>query len=276
MTEFAARGYLHLGLSEGASMTAVEIRSGKVDIGRVIRRTFEVLGRNAALYFGMTFLFAAVPGAIASLLTVARASQGVQIFASPLYWLQLFVVVFFSSFVAATTYDLALADLRGQPRTLPQAMSAGLKLFLPLFVVNLLFYLAGGLGAAIFLAPGLLALTAWCVAGPALIDERTGIFQSFGRSDQLTRNNRWRILGLMLLFLLVAFVLQAVLGAIGLATSVGAGARATLLSTPRLIGSMVLNTLTTAVSLVGVAVLYAELRNLKQGVGAESLSEVFD
>jgi hypothetical protein len=42
------------------------------------------------------------------------------------------------------------------------------------------------------------------------------------------------------------------------------------------IGTAIINTLLTAVSLVGATVLYAELRDLKQGVGAESLSEVFD
>jgi hypothetical protein len=255
-------------------MTAGEIVTGKLDIGRVIRRTFEVLGRNAALYFGLAFLFGAVPGVISGLLTVDRITAGGVIFTSPLYYVQIVVLLFFSSFVAATAYDLALADLRGTPRSIGEAIRNGLKLFLPLFAVNLLLYLACFVGFLLLVVPGFMILTAWCVAGPALIDERTGITQSFGRSGQLTRNNRWRIFGLMVLVIVAAMIIEGVVAALGFATGFGAGAL--LFSVPRMIGTAIINTLFTAVSLVGLAVLYAELRDLKQGVGAESLSEVFD
>jgi len=253
-------------------MTTMDVASGKLDIGRVAQRTFAVFGRNPAIYLGLAFVFGALPNAVWSYF-IGRSATGAFDFASPSIYLW-FVLLVISSFMAATAYDLALADLRGAPRSPGEAMNNGLKLFLPLFAVNLLFYLALIIGLLLLVVPGLMILTAWCVAGPSLIDERTGITQVFGRSAQLTRNNRWRILGLLVLFVLASGIIQAIVGALGLATGFGAGAL--LFSIPRVIGTAIINTLLTAVSLVGVTVLYAELRDLKQGVGAESLSEVFD
>jgi hypothetical protein len=41
-------------------------------------------------------------------------------------------------------------------------------------------------------------LTMWAVIGPVLVAERTGLFETFGRSRALTRNTRWRIFLLLL------------------------------------------------------------------------------
>jgi len=252
---------------------AVDIIPAKLDLGRVIRRTFEVLGRNPLLYFGLAFVFGALPGVLTSFLYVGHATDGLAIFRSPAWYLAIVIMVFFSSFVAATTYDLAVADHGGAPRAPREALANGLKLFLPLSAVNLLVSLAGALGSILLLVPGLMIVTAWCVAGPALVDERPGITQSLTRSAQLTRNNRWRVLGLFVLFFFAAIIIEAIIGALGLASGLASGGLAAL-SAPRLIGTAIINTLFTAVSLVGAAVLYAELKELKAGAG--SLSDVFD
>lgn len=255
-------------------MTADGIVSRKLDVGRVIRRTFEVLGRNAAVYFGLVLLFAALPGVIWTSLVADQIAKGAAFFVSPSYWLPYLLFMLISSFVSATTYDLAIADATGSPRSIGESIRNGLRLFLPLFAVNLLLMLACIFGLVLLIVPGLMIFTAWCVAGPVLIDERTGITQSFGRSAQLTRNNRWRIFGLIVLIALASMIIQGIVGALGFAT--GFGASAMLFTVPRMIGTAIINTLFTALYLVGAAVLYAELRNLKHGVGAESLSEVFD
>jgi hypothetical protein len=250
---------------------AVDIAPARLDLGRVIRRTFEVLGRNPLLYFGLAFLFGALPGLLPSVL-LGRA-DAVTLARSPLYYLALLIMLLFSSFLGATIYDLAIADHRGAPRPPREAFANGLKLFLPLFAVNLLLWLAFAVGVLLLIVPGFMILTAWYVAGPALIDERTGITQSLGRSAQLTRNNRWGIFGLLVLFFFLAIIIEAIVGALGLAAGLAGGAMG-VFTAPQMIGTAIINTLFAAVSLVGAAVLYAELRELKEGAG--SFSEVFD
>jgi hypothetical protein len=124
--------------------------------------------------------------------------------------------------------------------------------------------------------------TAWLVAGPCQVVEKTGVFGAFSRSAALTKNNRWRILGLLLLYFIVYMVIQQVL-----MNLVGAGMSARMAAaqsgnpfaatTPAYWAVMaVLTVVNTLITYVGLAVIYYELRRVKEGVGPEALASVFD
>ncbi|THD74432.1 MAG: hypothetical protein E7812_19115 [Phenylobacterium sp.] len=248
----------------------------KLDLGRVASQTFTVLGRQPVTIFGLALLLGGLPAALnlyyASQALVGGGAAALTQFTTFGYWLRIIAQLFVGAFLGASLFYVAFSEVSGRKATFGEIVTNGAKLFLPLFAVNFMSAVAIVIGCFLLIVPGLMLAVAWCVAGPALVAERTGITQVFGRSAELTRGNRWRIFGLVLIFLVVVAIIQGVVSAIfGVAGGVGA-----LLSPARLIISGVIAIFTTAITYTGLAVLYANLRELKEGLGHESLAAVFD
>jgi hypothetical protein len=199
-----------------------------------------------------------------------------QQFATLSYWLRTLVLLFVGAFLGSSLFFIAFSELSGRRAGFGEVLSNAAKLFLPLFVVNLISTLVIILGCILLIVPGVMVALAWCVAGPALVAERTGITQVFNRSAQLTRDNRWRILGLVAIFFIIAAIIQGVVSAIGGAVSGGGVAGMVTFSPTRIVLSGLVSSVTTAFTYTGLAALYAQLRELKDGVGSESLAAVFD
>ncbi len=132
--------------------------------------------------------------------------------------------------------------------------------------------------------PGVLLALRWSVAAPVLVLEGRGIPEAMGRSADLTRNRRWAVFLLFLIYFGIEFVLQAILAAVGLgyqtaSTGFGLGfgvpfggfaprPAIVILLTPLIsvCASLVLSAIATA--------LYRELRG-DEGGNPEVLGEVF-
>lgn len=233
----------------------------KLDYGRVVRDTLAVTGKRPVFVIGLAFLLSGVPSIFGGVFASHHMHEGFY-FLSGWGLLHVVVMILLSSFLAASLYRLALGELEGETPTPSEVFTVGGQLFLPLFAVNLLFFLAVCLGMLLLVVPGVMVALAWCVAGPALMDQRTGITQSFEESARLTRGNRWRLLGLFLLFGLASAFAHAVFGALGLATNYAAEG---LFTGPRLLGSAILATAVQALATPGVAAIYVQLRELKGG-----------
>jgi hypothetical protein len=256
--------------------TTMDFGERKLDLGRVAGQTFTVIGRQPLAIFGLALLLAGLPGAINLYLTrdaiAAGAAGALTQFTTFAYWARFLVMLFIGSFLGVCLFFVAFSEVSGRKVSVGEVMSSGAKLFLPLFAVNVLSFVGIGLGCALFIVPGIMLGLAWCVAGPSLVAERVGITQAFSRSAQLTRNNRWRILGLFVIAFILLAVIEGVLGAIVGIT----GAGGVLFSPMRLVVVAITSSVTTAITYTGIAVLYAQLRELKEGVGGEGLAAVFD
>ncbi|MGH2703392.1 MAG: YciC family protein [Actinomycetota bacterium] len=73
-------------------------------------------------------------------------------------------------------------------------------------------FLAGfciGLGLLLFIIPGAILATLWCVAVPVLVLEKAGILDSLGRSMQMVRGWGFQVFGILVIVFLIylAFVL---------------------------------------------------------------------
>lgn len=80
-----------------------------------------------------------------------------------------------------------------------------------------LIYTMGFLGGmALLLVPGLIVAATWPVLGPVIVAERTGIIATFRRSQELTRNTRWRIFLLMMIVGIGVSLFHWLLGRVGL------------------------------------------------------------
>jgi len=248
-----------------------------MSIGRVFNRAFAALGANAATMFGIAFLFSALPIA---LLNLSQAGSG----PTRDYITNASVVggIYLASFVLTQLAQgglvratIAHTDLRTV--SFGACVATGVRVALPLLALGILLGLGLMLGFAFFIVPGILLYLAWSVAVPALVVERTGIFEAFGRSRFLTHGARWNVFGIGLVMLVLYYVLIA---AVGIATVAvtglpagrdGAAAFGTL--------SSVLTALSTTVSTAVVAAvqtsLYVELRDWKDGPQVDQLSDIF-
>ena len=78
--------------------------------------------------------------------------------------------------------------------------------------VGLLASIAIGIGLALFIVPGLILLTIWSVVVPALMLEGTGVFRSFGRSQELVRGHGWSVFAVVAISIVLILLAGIVLG----------------------------------------------------------------
>lgn len=154
--------------------------------------------------------------------------------------------------------------MRARPVRFGQTLSACLPRLVPIVQVSLLKDFLAGAGMLLLVAPGLMLLTTLLVAVPACAVERLGLDASLSRSAWLTKGHRWRLFGLSLTAELLYGVVAAALPV--------------LLQDSDEIVSLAIETAWNAVTLafwsVLCAVVYYDLRVLKEGADLEQAAAV--
>jgi hypothetical protein len=276
------------------------------ELSTVISRGFEVIGRNFALFIGMAVLIVGIPTFLVTLWQFTAMGMGMNMglggFSSPGFMTQYFLTVGVSLLVnlvvnailsAGITRATAVSLSGGTP-SFAESVSIGLRLFLPLIVIAIVMtlsmivigvvlvvpvaFLAGmsGLFPLVFvgaIAAGVvitMIYTAWSVTVQSYVQERIGIFASFGRSGELTRGVRWKIFGIILIVSIGMWILGIAVAAVlmamqSLATMVWFSALANTITGT--LGSMVMVAMQTSI--------YVELRDVKEGVAPNELEAIF-
>ncbi|OXE37658.1 MAG: hypothetical protein CGW95_00325 [Phenylobacterium zucineum] len=164
---------------------------------------------------------------------------------------------------------VALIDLAGHKTSLREDLNFGFRNALPMFGLMVLLTLAYLAGFLLLVVPGIMMALAFSVALPVALMERTGVFGAFRRSRDLTRNNRWRILGLFLIFsfanIAVSLIIR-ILGGGGLVISSPRGELAVAAL------SFIQSTVFTSAGFCIYAALYTELCRIKAGNGPAEVS----
>lgn len=261
-------------------MTILDAARGRLDFGAVVRRTFGVLRRNAR---GLGLLGLVVYGLPAILFLGVRyvtglplvpdlsaAFTGSQLILSAAGYIVTIVTWALMQVVVARA---TVADLNGHSFSISESMRETPRRILPLIGMTLLIGVAVFVGFMFLMVPGLILLTIWVVAGPALIIEKRGILASLQRSRDLTRNHRWVAFGLIFVFIVAYYASALALGALafGAMASLNTGGFL-LLSIP----STILSVVIVVVASVGSTVIYYDLRVSKEGVAPDQLASVFD
>jgi hypothetical protein len=265
----------------------------RFDIGRVISRTFGVLGRNAPAFILAAMLLSAAPHVILAFVSLTLRPSGgsfslagaaVALGSGLLSLLTTLVALVAAVLLQGALIFATVSDLNGRRPSFEEMLQVALRVALPLIGVGLLVGLGVALGLILLIVPGVILALMWCVATPARVVEPIGVMTALARSRELTRGHRWMILLLFIIVLVINWVILAILGAVGLAAS-GITALITLatmtptLGSPLWIGMVIVQPIVQAlVSLLaaaGVASLYYELRSIKDGVGAEALAAAF-
>src|SRR5262245_52640153 len=254
----------------------------RFEMGRVVRRTFSVIGDNITT-FAMLSLIPAVSVAamgwagsqfengaweptLPDVNTLALIGVG--------FVLYLLASVFFQGAVVHG----AVASLNGRRASIPDCTATGLRYAVPLLCVGLLMMLGMVVGFVLLIVPMIMFAVMWCVVAPACVVERTGVFGAFRRSRDLTRGHRWPIFGLFLAFGFLMVIISMVFGAVAgvsmvAAQSEGAASGMSIVA----MGSSVISSMISAIlGSTFAAALYYELRQIKEGIGPEALASVFD
>ena len=258
-------------------VTTVESVGGTFDIGRVARRTFEVIGANFALFTAAAVGLVGVPSLIAILgqSSMATTPSG----SGALLWVVGLVLSFIGTYMLqGAIVHVSINTLNGRKTSAGDAISVGAKLFLPLLCLAILMGFGLAIGFILLIVPGIILYVLWVVVAPVLVAEKRRVMQTFQRSRDLTRGHRWSIFALLVVYgigsAVISFAIQGVGGgAAGAATVIADGAgpgMALLVLTP--LSAVVQGVIGSA----GVAAIYYELRSAKEGVGPEQLASVFD
>lgn len=251
--------------------TAISSVGPEFRVGRVLGEAFNVLFKDIWKFL-LLALVALLPSALLVLAVgghsstlgaspdLEGASAGILLIDVPLG------VLCYALSQAGTLYG-AFQDMRGRPFNLGDAFGVAFGRFFPVLGVAICFGFAVVLGSILLLVPGLIALSALYVALPACVMERTGVFESLGRSSELTKGHRWRIFGIFLVIIVVSMVVGGVLE---LMTAAIGGAIAGM------VVNFVWNAFYAAYNSVAIAVMYHDLRVLKEGIDVDRIAAVFD
>ncbi len=255
-------------------MTAVVGATSRFEIGRVASRTFGVIGRNLSVFGLLALLLAGIPEGAARYLNAAviKANGWEAALVSLAASLLSFAGV---CLLQASLIHGAVADLNGRKASFGDCLATGAKFVWPVIGLSILTGVICGIGFILFIVPGVMMATAWCVNIPVVVTERSGVFAAFGRSADLTRGYRWPIFGLMLIFVVTVWITDA-LGAVlsgGLDFHHLAKNAFDAPTWAVLTGLQVVQSLIAA---AGVAAIYYELRAIKEGIGPATLAAVFD
>jgi hypothetical protein len=179
-----------------------------VSVGDVLGEAFDLYKRFFSHFVAIAFLFFVVVGAITLLLTLALGSIG-----GGLIGALLSLVGF--TWLAGTLVQ-AVADVRDGrvDMTIGETLSAATPFILALIGAGLLAGLGIAIGLILLIVPGLILLTWWCLIGPVIVLERSGVMDAFGRSRALVKGHGWAVFGVVLLTWLLTTVVRGIIIAI--------------------------------------------------------------
>ncbi|CAK7072479.1 MAG: hypothetical protein DELT_01944 [Desulfovibrio sp.] len=227
-----------------------------LDIGSIIGRTFTVLMKNPVVFFGLP-LVTMIPSAIFIVVLPESAGVATNI-----------VETIFNFIVQGAIAYAVYQALQDKVMNMNDALSSIVPVIGPLVSTAIISSLGILLGLLLLIVPGLILLCVWAVVVPACVVEKLGAMESLKRSAFLTKGHRWPLFALALMTVLFMLLVAG-----------GVSLLVTFLTANETLGALVgtlLSFVPMAFSCVLYAIVYYDLRVLKEGVSLSSLTNVFD
>lgn len=201
----------------------------RISVGDVINETFSIYGQQFLPLIGSAIVVLVVVGVVSGLLE----NTGGWILFLIASIVQVVGRVLYVGFVVKLVEDVR--DGR-RDQTVGDLFSAATPAILPLIGFAILAAIGIAIGLVLIVVPGLILLTFWSVGAPAIVAERVGVFEAFGRSWRLVRGNAWSVFGVLvvvtLIWLALGFILVAIANPIGNGAILVANVIAVVLSAP--------------------------------------------
>ena len=272
----------------------------RIDIGEVMNRTFGAIGANFPVYFVLSLLLAGIPGVLIVLgMTIGLPALFGQMDAQTYAIVVALVALAAGLLSLLPSYILIGAITHGSMvhfnkgrSSFGECFATGLRLAIPLICLGIVSAIGYFLWFLLLVIPAILAMTRWAVIVPAMVVDRTGVFESFRRSADLTRDNRWRVFLLGLLYMVISSLIS---GAVNFAGLILVGGMSNLgdpssyagdpyaMANYTTIGGWVMlalqilyTAINTMIVAAGTSALYYELRVMKEGATSNDLAKVFE
>jgi hypothetical protein len=257
------------------SLPAGRFSAGDFRIGQVFSRSWSVFTGNFFTFVMVTGV-ASLPALLVPQPTPASPDNPFQNLGLTLFGSLLMIVL--GTVAQAIVLYGAFQVMRGRPIDLAESARIGLRRFFPIVAIAICVSVAAGFGLVFFVVPGLIVYLMWFVATPVCVVEQLGPFASMGRSRELTKGHRWKLLGLSLLILLPALIVSAIVGALVLTTLQGGIVAVTTVMAGTLgkVVNMVWSAVWTAFFAIVIVVTYHDLRVAKEGVDTDQIAAVFE
>jgi hypothetical protein len=215
---------------------------GRIRVGEVVNEAFDVYGKNFAVLVGGALIVFVVAGIVAGLLQNSGGLVGNLLAAI----VRLVGYAIYIGFVVRLVQDVR--DGR-RDQTVGGLFEAAMPSILGLIVFGVVFGILVGIGLFLLIVPGLILATFWAVGAPAIVVERAGPFDAFGRSWRLVRGDAWTVFGILVVVFVIVFLVGFILGVI--ATPIGNGAT--------IVAAVISTVLTAPVYAVTASVMYYDL-----------------
>jgi hypothetical protein len=121
-----------------------------------------------------------------------------------------------AAFLLQATLVKAVQDVRDgrADLSISETVSAALPSLGAVAGASILAGIAITIGLFLLIVPGLWLITIWAVIVPVIVIERSGVFGSFGRSQELVRGRFWHVFATLVLVFIIMLVAEIVLGLI--------------------------------------------------------------
>ncbi|MDW8338407.1 MAG: hypothetical protein RMM28_04630, partial [Thermoleophilia bacterium] len=83
-----------------------------------------------------------------------------------------------------------------------------------LVAAGILAGVAVAIGFLLLVVPGIYLLTIWALIAPAIVLERAGVLEAFGRSRALVRGRFWTVLGIVVIAAILSILAQMLISAL--------------------------------------------------------------
>src|SRR6516225_3265617 len=172
----------------------------------VLGEAWQLYRRFAAHLLAIAFVIYLVAAVIVALLSLAGVIGS---------FLAL-IVELFATFLLQATLVKAVQDIRDgrADLSLGETVSAATPYIWSVAGASILAGLAITVGLFLLIVPGLWLITIWAVIIPAIVIERAGAIDSFGRSRRLVKGHGWHVFGTLVLVFIIQLVVSIVLSLI--------------------------------------------------------------
>ncbi|WP_394693667.1 hypothetical protein [Hyphobacterium sp.] len=259
---------------------------GKIplDVGRMLSQSFSIYFKNLPLFFLIVFIPTLLfeffyNRLISSSLENDPNNIGAMLL-SGLVSLILYLVLMVLA--QAVIVRMAVSVQVGQGTAVGKAISAALAGFFPILILGILVGIMSGIGFLLLIVPGLYIMAMFYVMVPTIVFENAG-FGAFERSLKLTENYRWAIVGTVVVLAIIIWIVAAIGGAILIGAFMATGGGDVFLqdATPSYpiwysVVNAAVSSLAAPLSLIASGVVYARLKEIKEGGQAADLLKVFE
>ena len=251
-------------------------------IGGILSITFRALFKNPIVFFGLTIFTTVLAASIEYSLRATMPGIGERTFDI----LNSIIMMLFWQWIGGAMAYGVFHTIKGNNASLGASLFHGMRRYIQLVCIGFIFdfgatcglilvYIPGiaqilrlipVIAPILLLIPGFIVMCTWFVVVPACVVERMGVIDSLFRSAYLTKGCRLKIFGILLIMIFSHWAVMTI--APFFMPTVGPGTYHILLE---LVGDV-----TKAFKYIMPAVIYFELRRVKEGVAVDSLANVFD